>query len=55
MVKGLTKGHLCTTHGHGQQYEDWLGEGRGWSWVREGKERKTGTTVNSINNKNKIK
>ena len=53
MMKGLTKEHSCATYGHGQQYEDWLGEGRAWGWVEAEKGRKSGN-CNSINNENKI-
>ena len=52
-VKGLTKEHLCTTHGHGQQFGDWHGEGPGgWAW-EVWKGRKSGNYCKSINNKNK--
>lgn len=55
MVEGLTKDHAYITHGHGQQYGDWLREGLEWDWQEVGKERKSEGNHNSIKNKNKIK
>ena len=49
----INQRHLCATHGHKEQYGDWLGEGREWGWVEVGKGRKNGNNCNSINNKNK--
>ena len=42
--KGLVKGHVWMTHGHGQQGGDWPWE-RGVGWAEESKEWKIGTTV----------
>lgn len=39
--KGLAKGHVWMTHGHGEQCEDWWWEQR-VSWGEEGKEGKIG-------------
>ena len=52
--EGITKAHLCITHGQGQGYEDCLREGRGWGWVEVGKGRESRDNCNSINNKKKI-
>ena len=43
-VTALTEERFWTTHGHGQQYGDWLGEGKEWAWEEVGKGRKRGTT-----------
>ena len=45
MVKGLTKEHWCTTHGHDNDVGIDLGKGEGgagWRWRRG---EKAGTTV----------
>ena len=54
-MKGLTKNHICITHGHRHQYGDSQRE-EGWGLGRDRQRvRENGDIRNSVNNKNKRK